>query len=183
MVYVFLANGFEEIEALCVVDFLRRLHFEVSTVSITDEKTVTGAHAISVVTDCFLHEIDQESGAAFVLPGGLPGADNLQACDKLKVLLQEADKEQKVIGAICAAPKVLGAFGLLKGRKATCYPGFEDELIGAEPVLAPVVRDGHIITSRGVATAPDFAFALADALGTNPEKVKNGMLFNEDYTI
>jgi len=183
MVYVFLANGFEEIEALCVVDFLRRLKLEVSTVSITDEKTVTGAHKIKVVTDCFLNEVDANKGAAFVLPGGLPGADNLQACDELKSLLLEADKQKKIIGAICAAPKVLGAFGLLGGRKATCYPGFEDELTGAQPVLAPVVCDGHIITSRGVATASDFAFSLASALGTNPQKVKSGMLFDEQYTI
>lgn len=178
MVYVFLANGFEEIEALCVVDFLRRCGLEVRTAAVGGEKIVTGAHGISVVADCLLCEADEAQGTAFVLPGGLPGADNLQADEDLKALLLTAAAKEKIIGAICAAPKVLGAFGLLKGRRATCYPGFEDELIGAQPEEAPVVRDGHIITSRGVATAPAFAFALAEALGTDPQKVRAGMLFD-----
>jgi len=182
MVYVFLANGFEEIEALCVVDFLRRCGIEVCTAAVGGEKVVTGAHGISVVADCLLDEANEAHGDAFVLPGGLPGADNLQADASLKALLQSAAAHGKIIGAICAAPKVLGAFGLLQGRRATCYPGFEEELIGAQPEKAPVVRDGHIITSRGVATAPAFAFALAESLGADPRKVRTGMLFDEDYT-
>ncbi|MBE7010247.1 MAG: DJ-1/PfpI family protein [Ruminococcaceae bacterium] len=179
MVYVFLANGFEEIEALCVVDFLRRCGICVQMVSITDEKTVTGSHSIPVVADCILTEVDTQKATAFVLPGGLPGADNLQNCASLREILTNANREKRVIGAICAAPKVLGAFGILKGRKATCYPGFEEELIGAKALSEPVVCDGHIVTSRGVATAPAFAFSLAEALGVNPQKVRTAMLFND----
>ncbi len=179
MVYVFLAEGFEEIEALCVVDFLRRVGISVNTVSVSGEKTVTGSHGIPVVTDCMISEVDEASATAFVLPGGLPGADNLQADATLKNMLLSADKAKKVIGAICAAPKVLGAFGLLQGKRATCYPGFEAELLGAQAEVSPVVCDGHIITSRGVATAPAFAFALAEALGKDPQKVRSGMLFAE----
>ena len=179
MVYVFLAEGFEEIEALSVVDFLRRLNIPVAAVSLDGKEQVTGAHQITVKADCPLEEISLEKGKAFVLPGGLPGADNLQASGALKALLLAADKEKKIIGAICAAPKVLGAFGLLQNRRATCYPGFESELTGALPQTDAVVRDGHIITSRGVATAPDFAFALAEALGTDPQKIKTGMLFQK----
>jgi len=178
MVYVFLAEGFEEIEAISVIDILRRCGLLVETVSISDNLLVAGAHGISVVADSYLDEVDPAKATAFVLPGGLPGSDNLQACSELEALLKQADKAGKIVAAVCAAPKILGAFGLTEGRCATCYPGYENELLGATPKEDRVVTDGHIITSRGAGTAADFAFAVAKALGADPEPVRKGMLYD-----
>ena len=178
MVYVFLAEGFEEIEAISVIDIVRRCGLPVQTVSISENCEVMGAHGIPVVADCLMDEVNFEAGKAFVLPGGLPGSDNLQACTKLEELLKRADKAGKVIAAVCAAPKILGAFGLVNGRCATCYPGYEKELQGAAPKADRVVCDGHIITSRGAGTAADFAFAIAEKLGADPEPVRQGMLYD-----
>ena len=178
MTYVFLADGFEEIEALSVVDILRRCQIEVQTVSITENKQVTGSHGIPVLADITLEQANTDTAQALILPGGLPGSDNLQSCKPLEDVLKKAAKEGRIVAAICAAPKVLGAFGLLAGKKATCYPGFEKELLGATPLTEKVVRDGNAITSRGAGTAADFAFALADALGGNPDPIRKGMLFD-----
>ncbi|MBQ9915160.1 MAG: DJ-1/PfpI family protein [Clostridia bacterium] len=178
MTYVFLADGFEEIEALSVVDILRRCQIEVQTVSITENKQVTGSHGIPLLADIVLTEADTDQAQALILPGGLPGSDNLQACKPLENALKKAAKEGRIVAAICAAPKVLGAFELLSGKKATCYPGFEKELLGATPVTEKVVQDGNAITSRGAGTAADFAFALADALGGNSDPIRKGMLFD-----
>ena len=178
MTYVFLADGFEEIEALSVVDILRRCQIEVQTVSITENKQVTGSHGIPVLADIVLTDADTDQAQALILPGGLPGSDNLQACKPLENALKKAAKEGRIVAAICAAPKVLGVFELLSGKKATCYPGFEKELLGATPVTEKVVQDGNAITSRGAGTAADFAFALADALGGNSDPVRKGMLFD-----
>ncbi len=178
MVYVFFAEGFEEIEAISVVDIVRRCGLAVKMVSIGDSLQVTGAHSIPVVADCFLTEVDLKEAQALVLPGGLPGSDNLQNCLPLKELLLAAAKEGKIVAAVCAAPKILGAFGLTAGRRATCYPGYEGELLGATPVDDPVVCDGHLITSRGAGTAAAFAFAIAEALGKDPKPVRSGMLYD-----
>ncbi|MBQ9914733.1 MAG: DJ-1/PfpI family protein [Clostridia bacterium] len=178
MVYVFLAEGFEEIEAIATIDILRRCGLSVQTVSITDEKNVCGSHGIPVTADALLAEIDPGSGKAFVLPGGLPGSDNLQNCKPLEKILKTESRNGKIIAAICAAPKVLGAFDLLEGRLATCYPGFEEELIGAEFVPDRAVLDGNIITSRGAGTASDFAFLIAKTLGKDPKPVRDGMLYD-----
>ncbi len=178
MVYVFLAEGFEEIEAISVIDILRRCQLSVQTVSISDNLLVCGAHGIPVVADSYLEEVDFDAACAFVLPGGLPGSDNLQACSDLEALLKQADKAGKIVAAVCAAPKILGAFGITEGRCATCYPGYEQELLGATAKADRVVCDGHVITSRGAGTAADFAFAIASALGANPEPVRKGMLYD-----
>ena len=178
MTYVFLADGFEEIEALSVVDILRRCKLEVRTVSIMDRPLVTGSHGIPVTADCLLADICPDDADALVLPGGLPGADFLQASQPLGALLKAADAEGKIVAAICAAPKVLGALGLTKNRRATCYPGCEGALTGAVFCTDRVVRDGNLITSRGAGTAADFAFALAEALGSDPSLVRSGMLFD-----
>lgn len=178
MVYVFLADGFEEIEAISVIDIVRRCGLAVTTVSVGQNLTVTGAHNIPVVADCLLGAVDFEAATAFVLPGGLPGADNLQASAELEALLKRADQAEKVIAAVCAAPKIFGAFGLVNGRKATCYPGYEGELTGAMPQTDRVVCDGHVITSRGAGTAADFAFAIAEALGKDSDSVRKGMLYD-----
>ncbi len=164
MVYLFLADGFEEIEALTPVDVLRRAGAEVSTVSVTSDRTVHGAHGIDVAADVTVDDVIPEKAEMYVLPGGMPGTNNLFACDKLKELVAEGAEKGKYVAAICAAPSVIGRMGLLKGRKATCYPGFEKYLEGAEYTGAPVETDGRFITSRGMGVALDFALALCAAL-------------------
>lgn len=157
MVYVFLADGFEEIEALAFTDILRRAEIEVTTVSVNDDKIVTGSHNISVVADATIKEINLNLMDALVLPGGMPGTINLQSNSDVISLINYAVNNDKYIGAICAAPMILGRLGLLKGKKATCYPGFEEHLIDAEYTGGRVVKDGNFITSKGAGTVQDFA--------------------------
>ena len=159
-VYLFLAPGFEEIEALTVVDLLRRASISITTVSISDSLNVTGSHNISVVADTLFSDCDFTDGDMFVLPGGAPGTCNLNAYEPLKNLLRKAFADGKYIAAICAAPMVLGHLGFLEGRKATCYPGFEEHLLGADHTTESVIVDGTIITSRGLGTAIDFSGEL-----------------------
>lgn len=163
-VCVFLADGFEEIEALTVVDVLRRAGVRVETVSISENEMVQGAHWISVKADRVFEETDFSGMDMIVLPGGMPGTKNLQKHRELGRLLQEYDKEEKWIAAICAAPSILGEMGMLSGRRACCYPSFEEKLTGAQVVEEPAVADGHIITGRGMGTAIPFALKLAEAL-------------------
>ncbi len=162
MVYVFLADGFEEIEALTPVDLLRRAGVKVQTVSIyTDRKVVTGARGIPVTADISLGDVDTGNADIMVLPGGMPGTVNLLECEKLMEMVDKQNAAGRRIAAICAAPaKILGTKGLLKGKKATCYPGLEDLLDGAAPVTKSAVTDGNITTSRGLGTAVDFACEL-----------------------
>ncbi len=165
MIYLFLANGFEEVEALVQVDMLRRCDLEVKTVGIQG-RMVKGAHGITVIADILPEEIDYSNMEAVILPGGMPGTLNLEQNEDVKRAIKYCDDKKKIIGAICAAPSILGHMGLLKDKKATCFPGFEDELLGATIVDAPVVQDENIITSKGAGTAFQFAFALAMALTT-----------------
>ena len=162
MVYVFLADGFEEIEALTPVDLLRRAGVEAVTVSIYEgRKTVTGARKITVCADITIDEAVPDKADVIVLPGGMPGTVNLLECSKLMTIVDAQNANGKRIAAICAAPaRILGAKGLLKGKKATCYPGLEEYLEGATPVTDSVVTDGNITTSRGLGTAVDFACEL-----------------------
>ena len=175
MVYVFLADGFEEIEALVPVDILRRGEIEVKTVSINDTLKVTGAHGITVQADILLKDVCEDS-QMLVLPGGMPGTLNLQKCGPLCDMLE---KTEGFVAAICAAPSVLGGLGLLKGEKATCYPGFEDKLEGADCVDEPVVVSGKMITSRGAGTAHLFGFTLLALLkGENvAEQLRKTMMY------
>lgn len=179
--YVFLADGFEEIEALATVDILRRAGVEVTTVSINPTPVVTGAHGVPVSADALLTDDSFENADLLVLPGGMPGAANLDANEKLCTLLNTYAEAGKMTGAICAAPMVLGHLGLLVGKKATCYPGFESHLEGADYTAAMVEKDGQIITGKGPAAVFPFAFALAEALVGKEvvEHVKQGMLYNE----
>lgn len=165
-VYVFLAEGFEEIEALTPVDLLRRAKIEVRTVSVTEEKRVAGSHGIVVEADLTLSEADFEKARVLVLPGGLPGTTNLGGCSVLLSHLKAfAGNPEKKVAAICAAPSVLGQEGILNGRKAVCYPGWEDKLSGAEVQSgAKAVVDGNVITGRGMGTAIDFSLALVAEL-------------------
>lgn len=168
MVYLFLANGFEEVEALTPVDILRRAGLSVTTVGIGG-KSVTGSHGITVMADVAETEAAPDDLTAVILPGGMPGTRNLDASATVRRFLQAAAERQAVIGAICAAPSVLGHQGLLQGKRATCFPGFESELAGATVLPDVVVTDGRVITAKGAGAALPFALALAGALAS-PEK-------------
>ena len=162
MVYICLANGFEEIEALAPADILRRAGVEVKLAA--RGGSATGSHGITVAADCDIADMDAENAELVVLPGGLPGAHNLFADPAVQALPKAAEKGVR-IAAICAAPYILGRLGLLEGKKAVCYPGFEDELRGATVVKdAAVVTDGLITTGRGAGAALDFGFELAALL-------------------
>ena len=168
-VYVFLADGFEEIEGLTVVDLLRRAGISVITGSIMGRKAITGSHQITVTADTQIEEIQVEAEDCLVLPGGIPGTRYLGECERLKGFLVEADARKSRIAAICAAPTVLGSLGFLKGKRAVCYPGMEEGLLGAEVSQEEVVTDGHITTSRGLGTAIAFALELVTLLKGNEE--------------
>ncbi|HBT84311.1 MAG: DJ-1/PfpI family protein [Fermentimonas sp.] len=163
-VALFLANGFEEIEALGTVDILRRAQIPVITVSITDDKVVTGAHNVPVTADAIFSETDFKDIEILVLPGGMPGAKHLNEHEGLKKLIAEYNSKGKQIGAICAAPMVLGGLGILDGKRATTYPGFEPELIGAKVTGENVVVDGNITTGRGPGLVFEFALRLVEQI-------------------
>lgn len=161
---IFFAEGYEEVEALTVVDLLRRAGMDIDMVSLTGGQTVTGSHGITVQMDVLYQEADFERADILILPGGMPGTKNLLAHQGLKErLVSFAADSSKKVAAICAAPSVLGEHGILKGREATCYPGFEDKLTGAAVKEASVVTDGNVITSRGMGTAIEFAAAIIES--------------------
>lgn len=179
MIYVLLANGFEEIEALAFVDILRRADINVEMISIDNTKYVTGSHMISVVADRMICDIN-EAADGIVLPGGLPGTYNLRDNSEVQRLLSEYNKSGKIIGAICAAPSVLGELGILKDKNATCYPSFEKKLTGANVLIDKVVVDGNIITSRGAGTAHEFALKFVEILKSKSEadNLRSSMLYD-----
>ena len=159
MIYILLANGFEEIEALLPLDMLRRAGLSVKTVGI-GTKTPVGSHGIPVVCDITPEEIDLNCAKAVIFPGGMPGATNLDSSSVSDLLIDAVTKNGGIIAAICAAPLVLGRRGLLRGKRATCYPGFEEELIGATVTGRGVERDGNIVTAKGMGAALPFAKTL-----------------------
>ena len=161
-VNVYLADGFEEVEGLTVVDLLRRAGIETDMVSIMGRKEITGARKIPVLADKLFEE--QDDPDVIVLPGGMPGTLHLKAHEGLADLIRKADKEGKLLAAICAAPTIYGEMGLLEGKNATCYPGMEDKLLGANWQEQLVVADGKFVTSRGVGTAIAFALTLVTIL-------------------
>lgn len=165
MIYVFLAKGFEETEAITPIDLLRRSGKEVRTVGVGD-KTVVGSHGIPVVADITADEIVlDDSLEMIVLPGGMPGTLNLEKDRYVQSAIDFCSGKGRFIGAICAAPSILGHKGLLRGKKAICYSGFEDQLEGAQVVSgAKVVRDGNIITARGAGVAVEFGLKLVETL-------------------
>lgn len=158
---VFFANGYEEIEALSVVDICRRCGLVVDMVSITEERMVEGSHGIAVKMDKTFEEVDFKACDMIVLPGGLPGTTNLEAHEGLMEQVDAFYAAGKYIGAICAAPSIFGHRGILKGRKACSYPSFEGNLEGAEVTSGPVEISDNVITSRGMGTALDFGLAIA----------------------
>ena len=163
---IFFADGFEEIEGLTVVDMFRRAGISIQTVSISDSLTVTGSHDIKVQADCLLKDFDFNTVEMLILPGGMPGTTNLSKCEPL-----------------CdAPPSILGGLGILNGRVATCYPGFEKKLFGAYITTDPVAKDGHVITSRGMGTAIEFASALIAVIQDQEvaDKIKESILYSSD---
>jgi 4-methyl-5(b-hydroxyethyl)-thiazole monophosphate biosynthesis len=178
MVYMFLANGFEEIEALYTVDVLRRAGVDIKTVGVGD-KTITGSHGIAVLCDATTSEIEPTDELEMViLPGGLPGSTNLDSDACVDKFISFASENGKFICAICAAPFILGKRGILKGKRAICYPGFENQLDGATIVDDGCVRDGNIITGRAMGSADDFAFTILSALRGEEiaTKIKNAII-------
>ncbi len=165
-VYVFLADGFEDIEALIPVDVLRRGGVEVVTVStVEDSQIATSAHGVQVVADAMIDECTFDDADLLLLPGGMPGASNLYECDAVRQALLNQHRQQKRIAAICAAPAVvLAQTGVLDGRRATCYPGFEQLLTKAEYTADLVTVDGHVTTAEGPAAALPFAYELLSQL-------------------
>ncbi|MGN0525887.1 MAG: DJ-1 family glyoxalase III [Acutalibacteraceae bacterium] len=169
MIYAFLANGFEEIEALTPVDFLLRLGECVKTVGVTG-KTVKGSHGITVEADLTLSEISlDENLKGIILPGGMPGAKNLNDSKGVQNAIDYCSEHKRVIGAICAAPFILGRKNLLKGKNATCFPGFESDLKGANVVSDGVVISDNIVTARGAGVAWEFSAALGSLFSGEEE--------------
>lgn len=179
MFYIVLADGFEEIEALAFVDIIRRGDIEIKTASLNDDNISTGAHGISVVCDINIEDIVYDSIDAFILPGGMPGTINLDNSLMVDDILSFCFKNDKYIGAICAAPLVLGRRNLLKGKKATCFPGFEDELKGAFVADEKVISDGKIITAKGAGCAHEFAFEFIKKFKSKEtaDKIKSSMQY------
>lgn len=163
-IFIHFADGFEEIEALAPVDILRRAGCDVTIVSMMDRKEVTSSRGVKIVADKLFEEMNYAEADMLVLPGGMPGSKNLDEHKGLKDKIVEANKSGKWIAAICAAPMVLGHLGLLKGKKATCYPGNEPDLIGATVTGASVEEDGNIITAKGAGVSVKFGLALAEVL-------------------
>ena len=181
MIYIFLATGFEDIEAIAPVDILRRAGLAVQTVSITGEQVVVSAHGVGIAADIMLEDADLAKAEMLVLPGGLPGSTNLDACQPLREAIVRHHEAGKAIAAICAAPLVFGHLGLLQGCRATCYPGVSTELWGADYSTALVEADGRIITGKGPAAAFEFGYTIVDFfLGEGASlPLRQGMIYEE----
>ena len=178
MIYMFLAEGFEETEALAPLDLIRRASLEIKTVGV-GKTLITGAHGITVTADITDSELDLSTDIeAVILPGGMPGTLNLDACPTVHAALDAASKGDSIIAAICAAPMILGKKGLLEGRDAICYPGFEEHLVGARISDKKVVRDGKFITAKGMGVAVEFGLELVKALkdAEAAEKIKAAIM-------
>lgn len=177
----FLADGFEEVEAMAPVDILRRGGVEVITVSVMDTPMVKSAHGVEMKADVMFADADIEGADLLMLPGGMPGAENLKNHEGLRKALLMHNEAGKKIAAICAAPMVLGDLGLLKGKKATCYPGFETFLEGAEYTADLYTIDGNIITGKGPLAAFPYSYKIAEwFIGEQAvEGMKDGMIYSE----
>lgn len=170
MIYVFLAHGFEEIEALTPVDVLRRAGLEVRMVGI-GQKRITGSHGITVECDLLDTQISTQEAEMIVLPGGMPGTLELERAHTVQKLVDFCAQNNRWIAAICAAPQILGHKGLLAGKRATCFPGIEKHLAGAQTTQDFLCVDGMFITARGMGVATEFALKLVEVL-TSPEQAR-----------
>lgn len=179
MVYEFLATGFEDIEALIPVDIFRRGGIDIKTVSITGEKMVESAHGVKIEADMLFEEADLRDASLLMLPGGLPGATNLRDHSGVCNAMLTQFKQGGMVAAICAAPIVLGKMGILEGKRATCYPGFEGELTGAEYTAELFTVDGNVITGEGPAATFPYAYALLEQFLSKErvDEIRKGMMF------
>lgn len=179
--YIFLADGFEESEALITVDLLRRGSVDCRMVSVSGRDEVTGRSGITVLCDLKFEDADFGNTDALIVPGGMPGTTHLKEHQGVGEQLKAAAESGKLVAAVCAGPTVLGALGILEGKKATCYPGCESGLLGATVLEAEAVVDGNIITSRGVGTTIPFALAILEKLTdkANADKVAAGIVYTE----
>lgn len=173
MVYIFLATGFEEIEAIAVIDVLRRANIDVLTVSISGNSTVVGTHGVPVIADILFENADVSKADMLILPGGMPGTMNLAQHEGLKSLLLTHHDNDGWIAAICAAPSLLGQLKILQGKNAVCYPSFEKQLNGASVLYDDVVCSNKIITSRGPGFAIKFALKIVEKISS--EEVANSV--------
>ncbi len=175
------AEGFETVEALMSVDILRRGGVELTMASITEDEVVRSAHGVAIEMDAVLGEVNLLEYDAVILPGGMPGTIHLGESEAVKKAVFAMHEAGKIVAAICAAPGVLGGYGLLEGKKACSYPDHEVNLKGAEVVRTPVAVDGNIVTSRGLGTAMEFAFALLTILvgEEKTEQVKEAIVYQE----
>lgn len=181
MVYIFLSNGFEEIEGLGTLDILRRGDISVATVSITGSHDVESSHGVTVKADTLFDDVDFSDAEMLVLPGGMPGSTNLNAHEGLRRLLTDFNAKGGLIAAICAAPMVLGSLGIVEGKRATIYPGMDKYLAGAKYTAEIVTTDGNITTGRGPAATFPFAYRLLEQLTDTDsvESISKGMVFTQ----
>lgn len=179
---IFMADGCEEIEGLTVVDIVRRAKMEIVMISITGKREVTSSHQVTFLTDALAAEVDYDTLDGIVLPGGMPGTLNLQADETVNKVIRQFATEGRLVCAICAAPSVLGAAGILEGKWATCHPGFEEKLTGAKVEEKEVVVDGNVITSRGMGTAIPFALEIVRYFADDEtvEQVRKGLVYRAD---
>lgn len=179
---IFMADGCEEIEGLTVVDIVRRAKMEIVMISITGKREVTSSHQVTFLTDALAAEVDYDTLDGIVLPGGMPGTLNLQADETVNKVIRQFAVDGKLVCAICAAPSVLGAAGILEGKCATCHPGFEEKLTGAKVEEKEVVVDGNVITSRGMGTAIPFALEIVRYFADDEavEQVRKGLVYRAD---
>ena len=177
---IFFADGCEEIEGLAVVDICRRAGLEIETISIMGRDIVAGSHRIKFQTDAVFEDVDFDTLDGVILPGGMPGTLHLLDHAAVNKVIKKFAGEGKLVAAICAAPSVLGAAGILEGRRATCHPGFEEKLTGAATSEDAVVVDGNIITSRGMGTAIPFALEIVRYFADDAavEHIKDGLVYH-----
>lgn len=179
---IFMADGCEEIEGLTVVDIVRRAKMEIVMISISGKREVTSSHQVTFLTDALAAEVDYDTLDGIVLPGGMPGTLNLQADETVNKVIRQFATEGRLVCAICAAPSVLGAAGILEGKCATCHPGFEEKLTGARVEEKEVVVDGNVITSRGMGTAIPFALEIVRYFADDEtvEQVRKGLVYRAE---
>lgn len=165
MLYLFLADGFEEVEAIATIDVIRRAGLEIKTVGVSGD-IIRGAHDIYIKSDSTTVDFSDIDGV--ILPGGMPGTTNLKKDQLVNKTIDYCYENGKLISAICAAPSIIGALDMLNGKRAVCFPGFEDELTGAKLESGGVVRDGNIITAKGAGVSLEFAAEIVDYFNDSP---------------
>ena len=183
-VAVHIAEGFEEIEAISIIDVLRRAGIETIVVSVTGQKEVIGSHGISIIADILFEDVNYNNIKMIVLPVGMPGAANLKSHEGLSRQILSFNESQKPLGAICAAPLVFGNLGILQNRKATCYPGFENQLKGADVTGNAVEISDYIITGKGAGVAIQFALSIVEMLKGKPvaDQLAEKLIYSEINT-